>query len=191
MNRILVTAIATGFIALASNALADGERQKNQEIENLNLAGTFLTSRIDANSDGDASSWCTSQIKGGHQGSSVMQCVNEDVFAAVTAECPGGLFVVDNTYGGTGFGVRTFPNASDQIFVRLTERSLCANEYGQVTSGVDRGQIIGGVGRYVGVTGTYEWSYTGQILYGDPAAQPAQLFGSLNGAGTWVINFPE
>ena len=162
-----------------------------QSIEKLKLAGTFLTSRIDTNSDGAASSWCTSQINGGYKGSSMLQCINEDVLVGFTAECPGGEFIVDaNNNIGTGTGVRTFPNGEDQIFLVLTERRLCANEFGQVTNGVDRGLIIGGVGRFEGASGTYEWNYAGQILIADPAAMPAQVFGALVGTGTWVINTP-
>ena len=48
----------------------------------------------------------------------------------------------------------------------------------------------GGVGRFVGATGTYEWDYTGQVLYFDALAQPAQNFGSIIGTGTWVIELP-
>ena len=176
--------ITGGLVFLTTGVSAD------QRIENLKLAGTFLTSRIDTNSDGTASSWCMSQIKGGYQGSSMMQCVNEDVFDGFTSECPGGLFVVNAEKGGTGTGVRTFPNAEDQIFVVLMERYLCANQFGQFTEGLDRGVIVGGVGKFVGATGTYELDYTGQILFGDPGAVPAQYFGTLIGTGTWVINTP-
>jgi len=170
-----------------------GMVQKDDDpiVESLALGGSFLTSRIDANYDLSPASWCMSQIKGGIQGSSIMQCVNEDVFTGATAECPGGLWVVNASYGGTGFAVRTFPNASDQLFVQLTERSLCANAFGQVTDGHDSGVIVGGTGKFAGATGTYEWNYTGQILYGDPAAQPEQYFGSLNGTGTWTIELPD
>lgn len=155
-------------------------------VEKLKVGGSFLTSRIDANSDGVAASWCTTQVKGGLQGSSMVQCVNEDVFAGFTADCPGGLFVVDSIQG-TGTGVRTFPSGNDQIFIALTERRLCANLAGQFTEGLDRGLIIGGTGKFQGASGTYEWVYTGQILYFDNAANPAQFFGSFNGTGQWVI----
>jgi len=155
--------------------------------ERLSVAGTFLTSRIDANGDGEASSWCTIQIKGGYQGQSMMQCVNEDVFAGVTPECPGGVYVVDQDHGGTGFGARTFPSATDQILVQLTERQLCIDAFGQVT-GTDHGLIIGGTGRYAGASGSYSWEIAGQLLYFDLLAQPAQLFGSLLGTGEWEIH---
>lgn len=156
------------------------------DVEVLTAAGTFLTSRLDANADGQASSWCTLQIRGGYQGSSTQQCINEDVFAGFTVDCPGGLFVVNDEQGGTGVGTRTFPNAKDQIYVQLTERELCVNEFGQF-SGEDSGIIVGGVGRYEGATGTFEWQYTGQAQYFDPAAVPPQQFGSLTATGTWEI----
>ena len=173
-----------------SMSLATGANA-GQRVEKLHVAGSFLTSRIDTNSDGDASSWCTSQINGGFKGSSMLQCVNEDVFIGMTPECPGGEFIVDASNNiGTGSGVRTFPNGKDQIYLVLTERRLCANEFGQITNGVDRGLIVGGVGRFEEATGTYEWNYSGQILFADPAAMPAQYFGALVGTGTWVINTP-
>ena len=88
MKNLLRGVIPVALVLVVAHAHAG----KVQE-EKLTVGGTFLTSRIDANSDGGAASWCTMQIKGGDQGSSTMQCVNEDVFAGSTAECPGGLFV--------------------------------------------------------------------------------------------------
>jgi len=155
------------------------------DIENVSLAGSFLTSRIDNNGDGQGSSWCTLQIKGGYQGSSMQQCVNEDVFDGFTNECPGGLFVVTPSRG-TGMGVRTFPNAQDQIFLRLTERELCANAFGGI-EGTDQGVIVGGTGQYEGASGSYSVNYTGQLLYGDELANPPQFFGSILGSGTYII----
>jgi len=191
MNRLTTLLVPLTAAILATEASSDNPNDSGPIVEQLTLGGTFLTSRIDANYDLNPASWCTSQIKGGQQGSSIMQCVNEDVFTGTTADCPGGLWVVDNSYGGTGVAVRTFPNASDQIFARLTERYLCADANGRFTEGKDRGVIVGGNGKFAGATGTYEWNYTGQVLYGDPAAQPEQFFGSINGTGTWIIDLPE
>jgi hypothetical protein len=47
----------------------------------------------------------------------MQQCVNEDVFAGFSADCPGGLFVATPSMG-TGLGVRTFPNAQAQVFLQ-------------------------------------------------------------------------
>lgn len=55
MNKSLVALTSAGLIAFASIASAD-KKQQTQEIEHLKPAGTFLTSRIDANTDGEASS---------------------------------------------------------------------------------------------------------------------------------------
>jgi len=165
-------------------------KQENSELEEVTAAGSFLTSRIDANGDGEGSSWCTVQIKGGNQGSSMQQCINEDVFAGTSEECPLGRYVVNEELGGTGRGVRTFPNGVDQIFFVLTQRDACADANGRIT-GSDAGVVLGGTGRYAGATGTYALDYEGQILYGDPLATPPQFFGSISGSGTWVINFPE
>ncbi len=183
LSTFLALSVSYGF------ASADDYRNNNPQIEKIRLAGTFLTSRIDANADGNASSWCTLQVRGGRQWSSMMQCVNEDVFVGTPPDCPGGLFVVNEIDGGTGTGTRTFSNAKDQIYFELTERDLCTDAFGQIT-GVDSGIIVGGVGRYVDATGTYELEYTGQILYFDGAAEPPQFFGSLIGKGKWVIHFP-
>jgi hypothetical protein len=155
------------------------------DVEKVSIAGSFITSRIDTNDDGQGSSWCTVQIKGGYQGSSMQQCVSEDVFVGTTNECPGGLFVVTSSMG-TGMGVRSFPNAQDQIFVRLTERELCVNALGGI-EGTDQGVIVGGVGRYEGASGSYSFEYTGQILFGDETATPPQIFGSTLGSGTYWI----
>ena len=181
-NNPFATLVASLLLVTVASANADGE----PDIEMLSGAGTFLTSRMDANADGEASSWCTVQIRGGHQGSSMQQCINEDVFAGLTEDCPGGLYVVNGELGGTGVGTRTFPSTEDQIYFVLTERELCANESGQIV-GQDAGVIVGGVGRYAGATGTYEWEYSGQIQYLDLGATPPQFFGSILSTGTWTI----
>jgi len=155
------------------------------DVEYVSVAGSFITSRIDTNDDGQGSRWCTVQIKGGYQGSSMQQCVSEDVFIGTPDECPGGLFVVTSSMG-TGMGVRTFPNAQDQISLRLTERELCVNAYGGI-EGTDQGLIVGGIGRYEGASGSYSLDYTGQILFGDETATPPQIFGTTAGSGTYRI----
>jgi len=182
------TAIATGIVGLA---LAPAVHAK-EIVEQVNAAGTFLTSRIDANGDTSASSWCTLQISGKKDSQSMQQCINEDVFAGFTAECPGGVFVVDAANGvGAGTGVRTFSNG-DQLFVALTNRYLCADDQGNLTGGEDSGVILGGTGAYEGATGTYEYTYTGRIMYADPFANPPQYFGAISSpSGTWVINVPD
>lgn len=177
---------ATLTVSLASLVCASVQASDEPEVERLKVAGTFLTSRMDANADGEAASWCTIQIRGGYQGSSMQQCINEDVFVGVTADCPGGYIVVNSEAGGTGVGTRTFPNGEDQIYIQLTEREFCANEFGQV-AGQDSGVIVGGVGRYEGATGTYEFEYSGQLQYFDPLATPPQMFGAVIGTGTWTI----
>lgn len=165
-------------------------------VENVKAGGSFLTSRINVNMDSEASSWCTLQIKGGIQGSSMQQCINEDVGFPPTAECPGGVFVVDADNGiGSGRGVRTFANGIDQIFTELTDRQLCVglDVHGGpfFKESTDRGVIIGGTGRFAGATGTYEFTYTGTLLYGDFLAVPPQFFGSVLGTGTYTINVPD
>jgi hypothetical protein len=170
------------LLSLPAIALGAGP---NIDVEYVTVAGSFLTSRIDNNQDGQGSSWCTLQIKGGYQGSSMQQCINEDVFAGITAECPGGVIIVTPSTG-TGMGVRTFPNALDQIYLRLTERELCVNAFGGV-EGTDEGVVVGGTGRYEGAVGSYSLEYTGQLLYGDETAVPPQNFGSILGTGTFTI----
>lgn len=185
MKTDLLTLASLAIFSLFVLPASAGADDPDIDVENVSIAGSFLTSRIDNNNDGQGSSWCTVQIKGGYKGSSMQQCVNEDVFAGFTSDCPGGLFVVGPSTG-TGYGVRTFPNAQDQVFLLLTERELCANATGGI-AGTDQGMIIGGTGRYEGASGTYSFDYTGQLLYGDDTAVPPQIFGSLLGSGTYNI----
>jgi len=187
-NRLKEAVIAAGIVGLACAPVVHAK----EIVEQVSAAGTFLTSRIDANGDNEASSWCTLQITGKASSESMQQCINEDVFAGFTAECPGGVFVIDAANGvGAGAGVRTFRNG-DQLFLALTNRYLCADDQGHVTNGEDGGVILGGTGDYEGATGTFQYTYTGQILYGDPFAVPAQFFGAVSSvSGTWVIDVPD
>ena len=186
MRNATVIAIALALLLLLGPTVAAA----GSVTENIRIAGTFLTSRMDANGDGLPASWCTVEIRGGLQFRSTQQCINEDVFIGFTPECPGGLYVVNDTDGGTGVGTRTFPSARDQMFIQLTERELCVSALGEAV-GTDSGLIVGGIGRYAGVTGTYELEYTGQVQYFDPASVPLQQFGSIVGTGTWQIQFPD
>jgi len=188
INDLKKTSILTGIVGLALTPVV----QAKEIVEQVNAAGTFLTSRIDANGDNSPSSWCTLQISGKNESQSMQQCINEDVFAGITDDCPGGIFVIDAANGvGGGSGVRTFSNG-DQLFLALTNRYLCADDQGAITSGEDSGVILGGTGDYEGASGTYEYTYTGRIMYADPFANPPQYFGSVNSpSGTWVINVPD
>lgn len=187
INGPRVTAIAAGIVGLALAPVGHAK----EIVEHVNAAGTFLTSRIDANGDTIASSWCTLQISGKASSQSMQQCINEDVLTGFTTECPGGVFEIDTANGvGAGTGVRTFSNG-DQLFLALTDRYLCADDQGNA-NGEDRGVILGGTGDYEGATGTYEYSYTGRIMYADPVANPPQYFGAISSpSGTWVINLPD
>ena len=119
MKSFLVTLSTFLALVVFVSANADNNKKDNPEIEQLSIAGTFLTSRMDANSDGDAASWCTSQVKGGHQGSSTMQCINESFQQGPTTECPGGFFIVDAANGLGGGAVR------EPSRMRKTKSFLC------------------------------------------------------------------
>lgn len=192
--QVTITRIKSAMLAIALVSVF-ASAQAEEIVEKLKVGGTFLTSRINVNMDSEASSWCTLQIKGGIQGSSMQQCVNEDVATPPTVDCPGGVFIVDADNGvGAGRGVRTFASGVDQLFVDLTERYLCVGIGAQgpfFKESYDRGVIIGGTGKFAEATGSYEYTYSGTLLYGDPLATPPQYFGSITGTGTWVINTPN
>jgi len=186
------------FAVLGINAgLAGNVMASDTKMKALAFAGTFLSTRMDIagdrGPDGSPAGWYTVQVeKGKKRGkASTLQGIVEDVPMGATAECPGGLYIVDSVNGlGGGSGTRTFLNGKDQIYTSHTERELCSDETGGL-SGVDGGLIVGGTGKYEGITGTWSLKHTGIIQYSDFAAQPVQYFGSITGTGHWNIIFPE
>jgi hypothetical protein len=57
-------------------------------------------------------------------------------------------------------------------------------------TGSETGVILGGTGRFVGASGTFEQSFTGFYQAFDPNANPAQGFGSFRGQVTGTLILP-
>jgi hypothetical protein len=150
------------------------------------VAGTFLTARIDQNDDGVTAEWETGVVtdklgKRGYQG------VSEVVPTGATAECPGGVFIID---GQNGFGTftETFPNG-DQLYSQVLTRTVCSNGVGGFT-GSNTISVVGGTGKFAGASGNGENSFTGFYQAFDANATPSQGFGSFSGEGTGTLILP-
>jgi hypothetical protein len=127
------------------------------------FAGTFLGTRMDlfplGNPDGVAAGWSTAEVTG-DLGKRTSQSVNEAVPTGPTAECPGGVFIIDAPNGiGFGTGTGTWPNG-DQIHTQIVTRTECYDTAGRFT-GTATGRVVGGAGKFAGASGTFEQSYSG------------------------------
>lgn len=183
--------IAIGFVLAVGIGSAEARKIKFKN----RFAGTFLSTRIDlypiGNPDGVVASWSTLEVKG-KLGKRTNQGVSEVVPTGATAECPGGVFIIDKTdpdpQNRVGFGTSTstFPNG-DQIYSRTLTRTLCSDGAGGFT-GTTTFEILGGTGKFAGAQGTAESSSAGSFLVFDPTAN--QGFGFFTGEGSGTLIFP-
>ena len=155
------------------------------------FAGTSLGTRMDrfplGSPDGSAAGWFTSELKS-NLGKYTMQGVSEALPTGPTAECPGGVSIIDAPNGiGAGTSTGTWPNG-DQLYNRIVTSTLCSDTAGRFTA-TETGLIVGGAGKFAGASGTYEASSRGFLQYFDPNANPPQWFGSLRGEfeGTLIL----
>lgn len=155
------------------------------------FSGTALGTRMDVfplgNPDGVAAVLSTAEVTG-NLGKRTSQGVTEAVPTGPTAECPGGVFIIDAPNGiGFGTGTGTWPNG-DQLYSQIVTRTHCLDTAGRFT-GTDTGRIVGGTGKFAGASGTVEQSYTGFAQYFDANANPGQAFFSFNGEfeGTLIL----
>src|SRR5262245_20889179 len=186
----LLLGIATGLLITVSfaTAKADDQGEGQTRPSKSKFGGTFLTSRIDTNGDGIAASWSTGELTG-TLGKRSFQSINEVVPTGATAECPGGEFIIDAA-NGIGFGVttQTFPNG-DQIYSRTLTRHQCGLGGGKNEAN-DTTEIIGGTGKFEGVSGSVETHSISITQIGDGNAIPRQGFGFFTGESEGTITLP-
>jgi hypothetical protein len=152
------------------------------------IAGTFLHSRIDRNDDGVPASWQTGVVTG-KPGNRPYQGVFEWVRTDPTAECPGGVFIID-AQTGQGFGTwtETFPNG-DQLYGRVLTSTLCSDGAGGSISSSTL-SYIGGTGKFAGASGNVENNVASFFQVVDANANPFQGFGSFRGKFEGTLTLP-
>ena len=149
-------------------------------------AGTFLSARIDQNDDGVTAGWETGVVTD-KLGKRTYQGVSETVPTGPTAECPGGVFIID-AQNGFGTYTETFPNG-DQLYSRTLTRTLCSDGVGGFT-GAGTFSTVGGTGKFAGASGNGENSFVGFFQAFDANAVPPQGFGSSSGEFTGTLILP-
>jgi hypothetical protein len=164
-----------------------GRVEAKQIPNNGKFAGTSLHSRIDRNDDGVPANWSTG-VTTGTLGNRLFQAVSELVPTGPTAECPGGVYIID-AQNGQGFGTatETFPNG-DQFYARILTSTLCSDGVGGFTRSTTF-SIVGGIGKFAGASGNFEYNLAGFYQAFDANANPAQGFGSFSGEykGTLIL----
>ena len=178
-----IIGVAVGLLLTGSF----GSANANQIHVKGQVAGTFLGTRIDLNGDGTPASWSTGEVSG-TLGKRTNQGVSEVVPTGPTADCPGGVFIID-AQNGIGFGTSTttFPDG-DHIFSQILTRTQCGLGGGFFTSS-DTVRTVGGTGKFEGASGTIEQHSTSLLWVYDPNANPPQGFGSFTGEfeGTLIL----
>lgn len=151
------------------------------------IAGTFLSARIDQNDDGVTAGWETGVLTG-KPGKHGYQGVSETVPTGPTAECPGGVFIID-AQNGFGTYTETFPNG-DQLYTRTLTRTLCFDDVGGFT-GSSTLSYVGGTGKFAGASGNAENNFAGFYQTFDANAVPPQGFGSFSGEFKGTLILPK
>lgn len=180
-KRVIITITAGLLICSFSSAKAEHTRHNNGT-----FAGTFLSTRMDVNDDGAVANWATGVVTGDLK--YTIQSVSEGVPTGPTAECPGGVSIIDAASGiGFGTATGTFPNG-DQLYLQVLTRSQCGLGGGRFTAS-DTLAIVGGTGKFAGASGTIERSYSTFFQAFDQNAVPPQGFGSFSGEfnGTLIL----
>lgn len=183
-KKRLIIGAAIGFLFVAGIG-----RVEAKEIPlKGKVAGTFLSARIDQNDDGVTAGWETG-VTTDKLGKYVYQGVSETVPTGPTAECPGGVFIID-AQNGKGFGTytETFPNG-DQLYSWTLTRTLCFDSVGGFT-GSGTYSTVGGTGKFAGASGNGENSFVGFFQAFDANAVPPQGFGSSSGEFTGTLILP-
>ncbi len=186
----LILGFAAGLLLTVSvaSAKADDPERAHTRPNNGTFAGTFLSTRMDVNDDGIVASWSTAEVIG-TLGRRTVQSVTEPVFTGVTAECPGGVFIIDAA-SGKGFGTitATFSNG-DQSYGRILTRHQCGLGGGRYTI-TDTTETVGGTGKFEGASSIAEQHSTSFTQAFDENAVPPQSFGSFTGEFTGTITLP-
>ena len=179
MTRIVRTTLVL-VLSVTAVGIAGETKADHAKANKGTFAGTALQTRIDNNSDGVAAIWSTLEVKD-RFGKSTIQSVVEEVPIGPTSECPGGVGIVDAKDGiGSGVFTQTFRNGEDQIYYQLLTRTDCYDlTFAFVTE--DAGIVVGGAGRFKGVSGTFKIRSTGAVQAFGPTAVPTQAFGSYTG----------
>jgi hypothetical protein len=153
-----------------------------------NFAGTTVSTHLDLNDDNRSAFLSTTEVSG-TLGKRRQQGVVEPVSTGPTAECPGGVSIVDAQNGvGWGAATATFPNG-DQLYFQTLTRTACTDALGRFT-GSDTFSIVGGTGKFAGASGNGELSFAGFFQAFDANAVPPQGFGSVSGEFEGTLTLP-
>ena len=189
MTTIRRFAMVLALSVIVGGVVPETKADDTKEVEG-NFAGTFLDTRIDNNSDSVPASWFTVEVENDF-GKSTIQGVVERVPDGPTSECPGGVFIMDALNSiGSGASTQTFRNGEDQLYAVYLTSTLCADAVGGF-AGEETGVIVGGAGKFAGVDGTFESSFSGHVLAFSPTAVPPQGFGFVTGHSKSELNIPD
>jgi len=178
-----IIGVIAGFLFIVGLQSADAEHRGHRHIRSTS-GGTYLD-LPNFSPNGGTAIWATGQGSN-TLGTYISQGVSQPVYQGEDPKCPGGLLIID-AQGGSGFGfsTETYSNG-DQIYYQVRTRTECLDDQNGFT-GSDTGDIVGGTGRFAGVSGTYESSFAGVRQF----LNTPQEFGSFTGEATGILVFPH
>ena len=167
-------------------ALASGRAEARDTHIKGDNAGTFLSTRIDLNNDGDLALGGT-WVEKSNLGQSSAQAVIEGVAVPPTGACPADQVETALVAGSV---VNTFLHTRDQLFIQFTSRMACIDPVTGVASGHVIATITGGTGKFAGATGSVEYRFTGSTLLTDFDPASNQGFFSFAGTVSGTLTLP-
>ena len=165
-------------------ALASGRAEARDIRIKGDMAGTFLTARIDLNNDGGLADWAT-WVEKSNLGQSSVQGVIEGVLVPPSGACPAGQLETALVGGSI---INTFLHTRDLLFIQPTSRVLCFDPATGVSSAHTVATITGGTGKFAGATGSVDYRFTASASLGDSDPASNQGFGYFTGTVEGTIN---
>jgi hypothetical protein len=168
-------------------ALTSGRAEARDIRIKGDLAGTFLTARIDLNNDGGLADWATWVEKSNLGTSSVQAIIEGSLPVPPSGACPAGQLETALVGGSI---INTFLHTRDLLFIQPISRVLCVDLATGVVSAHTIATITGGTGKFAGATGSVDYRFTASNALGDSDPASNQGFGSFTGTVAGTLTLP-
>ncbi len=175
-----------GLVCSCMIAFASGRADARDIRIRGDMAGTYLTARIDLNNDGGLADSATWVEKSNLGTSSVQAIIEGSLPVPPSGACPAGQLETALVGGSI---INTFLHTRDLLFLQPTSRVLCFDLATGVASAHTIATITGGTGKFAGATGSVDYRFTASAALGDSDPASTQAFGYFTGTieGTLIL----